>query len=398
MSRNKPIVTLILDTRRALRSGLYPIKLRATFHVGTKWQRYYYSTGSHASENDFKAIMGNPRTPEQRTTRAKILALESKVLAQLDKYDYVNKDLFDRLLDAGSYNVLEQFDKRIEELKKSGRIGSMGVYQTARNSFEKFAKGSFIFQEVTQRWLENYVKSMQERSPGTVALYLACLRAIFNDAVHLRLISPEHYPFGPRRFPIKAHHVKRYPLSVDQKNQLLALQTEDSKIRRAVDFFLLSYFCNGANMNDILRWKRKNIKQDHIVWYRVKTRGYNAKPIVAIIRPEVARIIARHGDRNLDPDAFVFPVISLLMTPVEQRKAISNFVVQINKGLSKVVLDPPMKLTTYTARHTFANISLNAGASKEYIQEALGHKSMMTTEEYIEGFELATKKKMAGKL
>ena len=72
----------------------------------------------------------------------------------------------------------------------------------------------------------------------------------------------------------------------------------------------------------------------------------------------------------------------------------------MNEGL-RVVQDKlklPFKLTTYTARHTFSNISLLKGASKEYIQEALGHESMNTTEIYLSGFDVETKKRMSERL
>ena len=40
----------------------------------------------------------------------------------------------------------------------------------------------------------------------------------------------------------------------------------------------------------------------------------------------------------------------------------------------------------------------NAGASTEYIQEALDHHDIMTTENYLDGFENNIKKEYAAKL
>lgn len=74
-----------------------------------------------------------------------------------------------------------------------------------------------------------------------------------------------------------------------------------------------------------------------------------------------------------------------------------DFIKSINEGLRVVreKLNFPFKLTTYTARHTFSNILLLNGASKEYLQEALGHETMNTTEIYISGFDNDTKKRMS---
>ena len=45
------------------------------------------------------------------------------------------------------------------------------------------------------------------------------------------------------------------------------------------------------------------------------------------------------------------------------------------------------EVTTYFARHSFATVLRNSGASTEFISEALGHSSMRTTQNYLAGFE-----------
>ena len=49
-------------------------------------------------------------------------------------------------------------------------------------------------------------------------------------------------------------------------------------------------------------------------------------------------------------------------------------------GISKSV-------TTYFARHSFATVLKNSGASMEFISEALAHSSQQTTKNYLAGFE-----------
>ena len=56
------------------------------------------------------------------------------------------------------------------------------------------------------------------------------------------------------------------------------------------------------------------------------------------------------------------------------------------------------KVTTYVARHTFSTIMKRSGVSTEFIQEALGHTNIKTTENYLDGFEKEVKKEYAGKL
>jgi site-specific recombinase XerD len=48
------------------------------------------------------------------------------------------------------------------------------------------------------------------------------------------------------------------------------------------------------------------------------------------------------------------------------------------------------EVTTYFARHSFATVLRNSGASMEFISEALGHSDMKTTKSYLAGFEQET--------
>lgn len=56
------------------------------------------------------------------------------------------------------------------------------------------------------------------------------------------------------------------------------------------------------------------------------------------------------------------------------------------------------KATTYVARHTFSTVLKRSGTSTEFIQEALGHCSIETTEGYLDSFEKETKKEFACRL
>ena len=50
------------------------------------------------------------------------------------------------------------------------------------------------------------------------------------------------------------------------------------------------------------------------------------------------------------------------------------------------------------ARHTFSTVLKRSGVITEYIQEALGHSDIKTTENYLDSFEKEVKKKFAQRL
>ncbi len=76
------------------------------------------------------------------------------------------------------------------------------------------------------------------------------------------------------------------------------------------------------------------------------------------------------------------------------------FVRSINDWMLKIRLSLGIekKVTTYVARHTFSTIMKRSGASTEYIQEALGHTDMKTTQNYLDSFEKEAKREFAQKL
>jgi len=63
---------------------------------------------------------------------------------------------------------------------------------------------------------------------------------------------------------------------------------------------------------------------------------------------------------------------------------------------NKIGIDKPV--TTIVTRHSFSTQLKRAGVSTEYIQEALGHTNIKTTENYLDSFPVEMKKEFASKL
>lgn len=399
----------MLDSRKALASGLFPIRVRVTFRVVDKgvkkWIRKYYPTGCSCSVADFPLIMGKSRRTEHEDMRVKV----NKVLSSAENVckgkSFVGVDEFERQLGGpGLTTVAGLFDRVIQDMQAQGRIGTKISYSNSKGSFTEFGGENLALIEINESWLRRYAEWMRtrERSVNTSGIYLRSLRKIFNDAIEQSLISADLYPFGKRRFVIQSQRKKKPSLDEAQKNALLKFKTKDPGIRKAVDFWIFSYFCNGMNMNDILRLRFCDIGDGKLLFQRRKSIRTSAilEKIAVSMRGEVKKIISMHGQKSLDPKEYVFPVLSKGLTPLQERHRITDFIKEVNENLRPVAvkLKLKFKLTTYTARHTFSNISLIKGASKEYIQEALGHQSMETTEIYLAGFDWETKKKMSGML
>lgn len=409
----KPSIFVILDSRRANKEKLYPLKLRATFTLTEKrkkkWKQVYYSLNLYSNENDFKAARtGKCRSLEQTDLRAKILDAESKAQKILDAHTIVTEELFKRLYGMDSLETVGSvFNLVMDEMLTSGRIGNYSLYKTARNSIARFVDPNLVkmktrkkedtiqvnisFQEINKEWLKRYVTWLQQQvSATTIAIYLTHLKAVFNKAMELYLVKPDMYPFGRRGFKIKRTSARKIALNEVDKNRVLSLPVPELKL--FIDFWAFSFFCYGLNMMDIAFLKVKDLKDDLLIINRAKT----DQKLIIPLRLEAKEIIARRGNKTLNPRDYVFPILSPDLSPTQVKNRVNDFIGKINKGLKLVEakLELPVRFTFYTARHTFANVALHKGASKEFIQEALGHKSILTTENYTAGFDVKTKKAM----
>lgn len=419
MIRLKPNISIVHDTRNK-KSSVWPVKLRANFHVskGGKlhWiDKYYPLDGqkySHHSKKDFEAAeSGKPKTLQQKELRAAMLEAEVKANKILDNNTFVSIETFERFFTfKGSLETVgDVFNIMIREALS---IGSARSYRVARNTIARFVNPlipefkpgvkkidwhcevNIIFHEINGDWIKRYRDWMlkREKSKTTIAIHLRCLRAVFNKAIELNIAKQDIYPFGRRGFKITRTAARKIKLNEYEKIRLLG--EKDPDLQFGIDYWALSYYCFGLNMLDIALLKFKNINDDMIEIQRAKTINTEQKGVMLAIpvRQEVRDIITRRGNKSLNPDDYVFPILRAGMTAKQVRARVDHFLYRVNRGLKKAGEKLGFKKLSHgIARHSFANIAIEKGASKEFVQDALGHATMQTTEEYLDSFAVKTK-------
>lgn len=173
--------------------------------------------------------------------------------------------------------------------------------------------------------------------------------------------------------------------------------------QRARDYWLFSYFANGMNPKDTACLKYKNINGDYLIFERAKTERAmrsEPKPISVLITDDMKCIMERWGNKDKSSNNFIFPILEPGIIPLRQYELIQLFVSFINDWMKRILkkLGIDKKATTYVARHTFSTVLKRSGASTEYIQEALGHTDVKTTENYLDSFGKEIKKEFAHQL
>jgi integrase/recombinase XerD len=429
---SSPIVSTALDIRKEAKgtnAGKYPVKLRVTFQEFSggvkKWIRKYYPCPKgkfFVTPDEFAVLMGNTRNETLKKIRREFVAMEARANKLIKEHDIFDRETFELyFLSTGNVrSIVPHFRAKIEELYAHDQISSAENYESALSVLLEYGGPDLTFGEITDKWLrafQRWYTAVQWDKEGNVVkpgysmaalgFHLRCLRHVYKRAIAKHLVTADQYPFGSGRYVIQS--VKN-PLvtyfEAEVKDLFMDYRSDDPKVNYYHDFWRLSYYCNGANFKDILHLQRKDIHSDYLEFDRSKTVTTDRelkKVIVSISKGSksgkaIIDIIARHGGRDLSPDAFVFPILDHGMTAIERNTVKDNFVKQCNKYVKRIAkaLSLDGDVTTYTARHTYSFIMVNVlGASTELLQDGLGHGSAATTEEYKKKFALDVKRKYA---
>ncbi|HMG66216.1 MAG TPA: site-specific integrase [Chitinophagaceae bacterium] len=437
-------ITIILDSRRIKKNSTCPLKLRVTCERVTE----YYQTIFELPKSEYAKLNASHIGAALRKVRDQIESIEmaaKKAAENIDPFEFrefstefiLNHPLFKqrKIKQQPHPQAVDTFDfspfyKKIPLLKevipnprpdaisstylsyirmllKEGRIGTAIGYHASYVSLKKF-RGDVRFAEITPSWLREYENDLLSKdiSKTTVGIYLRSLRTVFNEAIEARIIKREKcYPFGKRKYMIPASRKNKKALTLGDVEKIYhynctpGLENE----QKAKDYWMFSYLANGMNIKDIALLKYKNIDGEFLVFERSKTQKSlrsDPKLITVFITEDMRHILERHGNKEKSPNNYIFPILEPGLSPLRQYELIQLLVSLINEWMRKIMksLGINKKASTYVARHTFSTVLKRSGASTEYIQEALGHTDLKTTEDYLDSFENDMKKEYAGRL
>lgn len=383
--------SVFIDRYHPQKDGKCKISIRITHNRN----RRYYPTNIALIASEFDRIMlAKRRNDEDRNLYLKIdsfIHKANEVLSKLTVFTFTKfEEIYLNNRDADE-SIKAGFEKYIEELKQERRIGTAVSYDNAIKSIESFKEG-LKYADITKQFLKKYEKFMIDsgKSKTTVGIYLRSLRTILNRAK----IDPALYPFGDAKdkYSIPAGRNVKKALSFEEIKKIYHYQApEGSMKQKAKDFWIFIYLCNGINVKDFCLLKYKDINEDTLTYERAKTmrsKKENVK-IKVSLKAEAKAIIKKYGQHSINSDTYIFPYLQKGMTPERERQIYQQLTKIINKYMKEIAkeLEINKEVTTYFARHSFATVLKNSGASMEFISEALGHSDMKTTKSYLQGFE-----------
>ena len=400
MQKIKATATLFLDKRRKLNDGKYPLKLTMYFNGEKK----RYNTNISVTEEELKktnsARVKDDKIKDIKIKTDAILAKADKALTELNTFSFEEFEnvFFEKNILSKDLSIEVLFKSYIENLERQERVGTVSTYKTTYKSLLGY-KSNLKITAVTTEFLEGYEHYMKKagKSDSTIGIYLRQLRAVFNKAIEDGLVKRESYPFKKYEIP-SSRNVKK-ALTDEQIKQILEYKPSTEAQQKAVDFWVLSYLCNGMNMGDILHLKKDDVKVGYFSFVRrktMRTKKKNLIPIKVNLHPMAVEIIDR-WKTNDDNNPYIFPYLESGLSATTIKNRIHKFIKQTNDSMEQVRLHLGFseKLGTYVARHSFSTRLMRKGASTQFIKESLGHSNVSVTENYLGDFADDVKKEFS---
>lgn len=389
-------VKLRLNKTRLLKNGTYPLIIqvivgRQKKQVGT----HYYIRDQEFDVKTEKILYApsvNTRKIVKEANRSLLNLKEeiSEILEMLEKSnaEYTVDDFLifykSRADRKDFFYYMSDQIKLKKELKKTG---TAKAYKSTLNSLKKYEKSEFLnFEKIDSLYIEKYIQFLMtdDNCDNTIKFYIRNFRAVYNRNKKERRDEGPN-PFKGINTKIEKTLKRSVPKATIAKIDQLDLSAEPLK-ERARDLFSFSYNTMGMSFIDIMKLTKKNLADDNetLIYYRSKT-----NQIIKVPLNDRAKEIINFYHTNDSDYLFSF------MDTEDEDSFYEKYRAELgrtNRQLKKIGddIELDIELTTYVARHSWAQAANEAGIPVTLISKAFGHTCLQTTIIYLSDFSLST--------
>lgn len=415
--------TIVLDKRRKLQSGKYPIKVNIHSYADNK--NHYVSIPSLFTKNgklefscenqkEFDSVWTNRHKKDsfgnvigETTVYGEKLELRNALKIQNDRLialmedtslltlaevkDWIkNWDAKEYEIDKTFTNLWFAFAEYITKLNEEERykyatsMGSTIKKLTEFVGIESNLQKLRIYRDVADLsitdidvdFMNAFEAFMfkQGRSKATVGVYARNIRTIWNDLYE----SHSKYPFGKGGYVIPEGARKNQGLSKADIKKIVDFSSDNEYLQTARDYFLFCFYNGGMNIKDVL-----HLKKGQKEFKRLKSiRTAKKEVIIPLVFNKITNDII---DRRTGKGSYLFDVIK----DGDDAKTRQNKVDALNRALRPQLhklsdlLELEYKITPNWSRHSSTTILFEEGISLKAISEGLGHTTLNQTEGYI---------------
>lgn len=203
-------------------------------------------------------------------------------------------------------------------------------------------------------------------------------RAIYNRAVKKKLTIDRH-PFAEVYTGVDKTAKRAIPIRTVKEIKDLDL-SRDAEMAFARDLYLMSFDLRGISFVDLAMLETGQLKNGYLTYSRQKTR----QKLEIKWEKQMQEIVDRH---HVEGSRYLLPILSEERGDI--RRQYLNALHRMNVQLKKIgkLVNCPIPLTTYTARHCWASAAYRLNIPTPSISQALGHDSEKTTRIYLNSLD-----------
>jgi len=260
----------------------------------------------------------------------------------------------------------------ISSHRQSVRKSTFENEVTAVNHFISFLGRERAVADITHDDIRLYVNLLKTKSfkASTIKTYLASLKAVIN-----RMGGDGRELF--RKLGIGKKRTSQTIFNEKQMGKVYDTEPEEgTKDMYARDTFIFQHDAMGMPFVDLMNLTKNNLRNGHIVYRRVKTGEEVSVPLL----PELKAILDKY---KREDSPWLFPFWH------EGKSVRSQTVLaRYNRYLAGFSTRYGLpRMTSYTARRTWATNAYRNGVDIQIIQRGLGHTNAATTQRYIQDID-----------
>lgn len=278
----------------------------------------------------------------------------------------------------------------IAELEKNGQYGTAHVCRSVLRSVMTFDSNGVLMSGITPLWLKAYEQYLLHKGGkglewNTISTYMRMLQAVYNRAVVRKLVSFNPHLFREVFTGRKTDH--RRVLAREDMRRLLVEDEVDLTspgMAWARACLELMFRFHGMPFVDLAHLRKSDLKNGYLTLRRRKT----GMPLSARVDGRTMQLLERYWNHD-DTSPYLLCFLDGSLEGLAAYKDYQRILRLLNCKLRALARWRKVqgKVTSYSARHTWATTGKYCHIPIEIISEGLGHASVTTTEGYMKGFD-----------
>jgi len=362
------MATLKYRTRkgRINAAGLFPVMLTVTKGGVVR----FINTGIELPDADMLVdgrVTGIENEDMMNRKLEQIMAKAEELMKDWDFSGWSCTELTERLRNElyslitgveGCFGVADLFDYRICKYREEGNNSYADIHEDIKKVIVAEI-GNYPLEDLTR----NVIRSLHDKlvargyTPGGIAMKMAKFKAALKEAVLMGWVKYLIFPF--EGYKMRVAENREMDITREEFLKIKNYVSTSKRVNFARDIFLLSFYCYGMNIADLLKVSFRNFQLSFV---RQKTRNMKTgnKDTLLTIPKEAREVLGRITDNN-----------RVLWPCKATREDILSYV---NRGLRLLRAEAGIdnKLSSYTARKTFCQFAFVNGTPVDTIKYCIG--------------------------